>query len=80
MIPIVVPPLRERRDDIPLLVQHFLEACSQERGAAAESITRSAMETLVAYDWPGNVRELENLIERLVILGEGDVAPREAPR
>ena len=71
VIPIEVPPLRERRDDILLLAQHFLEVCSQERGNGVESFTRSAMEALVAYDWPGNVREIENLIERLVILGDG---------
>jgi len=81
VIPIEVPPLRERRDDIPLLAQHFLEVCSQERGTAVDSITRGAMEALMAYNWPGNVRELENMIERVVILGDGgEIGLEDLPR
>src|SRR5262249_17998716 len=69
VIPIEVPPLRGRRDDIPLLVRHFLEAAGRERGRPAPALSREAEERLVAHSWPGNVRELENTIERLVVLG-----------
>jgi DNA-binding NtrC family response regulator len=68
VLPIEVPPLRQRRDDIPLLVHHFLDIAAQETGARADTISEAAMERLVAYDWPGNVRQLENVIERLAIL------------
>src|SRR5215472_1319603 len=70
VVPVVVPPLRERRSDIPLLVDFFLER-NRERFGGQWSITREAMVHLWSYDWPGNVRELENLLERLVILSEG---------
>ena len=70
VIPIVVPPLRERRSDIPALVQHFLEKHNQQRGGQPCKIADDAMVHLWEYDWPGNVRELENLIERMVILSE----------
>lgn len=70
VIPIVVPPLRERRSDIPLLVQHFLEKHNQQRQLQPCKISDEAMVHLWEYDWPGNVRELENLIERMVILTE----------
>jgi DNA-binding NtrC family response regulator len=69
VIPIFIPPLRERRDDIPLLVDHFLKGC--DRGGR-KTITPEALELLIRYDWPGNVRELENIIERMVILQESD--------
>jgi DNA-binding NtrC family response regulator len=71
VIPIEVPPLRERPDDIPLLVHHFLEIASQNQGGRVEDIAQEALELLCAHAWPGNVRELENLMERLVILGSG---------
>lgn len=70
VIPIVVPPLRERRSDIPILVEHFLDKHNQQRPSQPARITPDAMVHLWEYDWPGNVRELENLIERLVILSE----------
>lgn len=70
VIPIYLPPLRERKEDIPLLIDHFLKKFNQEYGKNI-SISRSAMEKLINYSWPGNVRELENTIERLVILVEG---------
>jgi transcriptional regulator with PAS, ATPase and Fis domain len=70
VIPIVVPPLRERRSDIPDLVNHFLEKHNQQRPTQKSYITPDAMVYLWEYDWPGNVRELENLIERVVILSE----------
>jgi len=70
VIPIVIPPLRERRSDIPLLVQHFLDKHNQQRPGASVRINDDAMVHLWEYDWPGNVRELENLVERLVILSD----------
>jgi DNA-binding NtrC family response regulator len=73
VFPIRVPPLRERREDIPLLARHFIEkfASEQKRGGPIE-LSPEAIEVLVHYPWPGNVRELENTIERALILGIGD--------
>ncbi|HEY8514871.1 MAG TPA: sigma 54-interacting transcriptional regulator [Candidatus Binatia bacterium] len=73
VIPITLPPLRERRSDIPLLVKHFLDRHNQKRSDLKVTITEEAMVHLWEYDWPGNVRELENLLERLVILSEDGV-------
>ena len=73
VIPIVVPPLRERRSDIPILVQHFLDKHNQQRPAQPCKIADDAMVHLWEYDWPGNVRELENLVERMVILNDHGV-------
>lgn len=70
VIPIRVPPLREREGDIPLLTQYFLKRHCQEKEIPLKRMSHSAMSALEAYSWPGNVRELENLIERLVILTE----------
>jgi transcriptional regulator with PAS, ATPase and Fis domain len=70
VIPIVMPPLRERRSDVPLLIKHFLEKHNRKRAGRPAEITEEAMVHLWEYDWPGNVRELENLLERLVILSE----------
>jgi len=70
VIPIVMPPLRERRSDIPVLVSHFLQKHNQQRPSQPAEITPDTMVHLWEYDWPGNVRELENLVERLVILCE----------
>jgi DNA-binding NtrC family response regulator len=72
VIPIRVPPLRERMSDIPLLVMHFLQEISKKKKKPAKRLSPPAMDLLVRYPWPGNVRELENLMERLVILTEGD--------
>jgi two-component system response regulator PilR (NtrC family) len=71
VIPIVLPPLRERRDDIPLLAQHFLEKFAREMDKRVLHISPEAMECLVRYSWPGNVRELENVVERAVALEPG---------
>src|SRR5271166_4923983 len=71
VIPIHVPPLRERRDDIPLLARHFLERFRKQMEKPIESISPQAMIRLESYDWPGNVRELENTIERAVALESG---------
>ena len=73
VIPIHLPALRDRRDDIPLLVSHFLQNKSSTRGNRPFQVTRKVMEILCAHDWPGNVRELENAIERAVTLCEADV-------
>ena len=70
VIEIVVPPLREHRDDIPVLVDWFGRGVSQRYGVAFPRITTDAMDLLVAHDWPGNVRQLKNVVERLVIVAE----------
>jgi transcriptional regulator with GAF, ATPase, and Fis domain len=66
--PILIPPLRERREDIPLLAEHFLDRAGQKAGKSISVISTEAMRLLIDYDWPGNVRELENAIERGVLL------------
>jgi len=68
VIPVKLPPLRHRRDDIPLLVDHFLKR--QPSNVQQKTVSKDAMEVLMKYDWPGNVRELENVIERATILEE----------
>jgi DNA-binding NtrC family response regulator len=68
VIPISIPPLRERKEDIPILVEHFIRKHAQRAGKRAEGIDDEALASLQAYDWPGNVRELENTIERAVVL------------
>jgi len=68
VIPFHVPPLRERRDDIPLLVKSFTEEFCAESGARQKSFTTGALGALQSYAWPGNVRELRNLVERLVLM------------
>ena len=73
VIAIELPGLRERRDDIPLLVTHFLKDKAHPRSRRPLAVTRGAMELLCAYDWPGNVRELENAIERAATLCEGEL-------
>ncbi|HEX7372163.1 MAG TPA: sigma-54 dependent transcriptional regulator [Thermodesulfobacteriota bacterium] len=73
VIPIRIPPLRERKSDIPLLAHHFLEHFNRSKKKRIRTISDEAMEALVRYDWPGNVRELENTVERVVILVDHDV-------
>ena len=68
VIPIHVPPLRDRKEDIPLLIQHFIAFTAEEQGLKPKQITKEAAELLTHYDWPGNVRELKNMVERLMIL------------
>lgn len=72
VIPIVLPPLRQRRRDIPELVEHFLHKKSSEMGITPKTLSETAMGMLKKYNWPGNVRELENMIERLLVLSDGD--------
>jgi transcriptional regulator with PAS, ATPase and Fis domain len=70
VIPIFVPPLRERKDDIPQLASHFLQKFSREKGKEVTSISPEVMEILLAHSWPGNVRELENVIEHAIIIAK----------
>ncbi len=81
VIPIYVPPLRERKGDIPLLVNHFLKKLARTKKKRITGVDPAAMEMLMNYDWPGNIRELENIIERTVILkeDEGLIKPRDLP-
>jgi len=73
VIPVHLPPLRQRREDIPLLVDHFLKKFSQDQGTETKRISVQAMRLLESYEWPGNVRELENMIERTLALSPGPV-------
>ena len=80
VIPIRIPPLRDRRDDIPLLVEHFVGKYNRERKRALEGARPEFLEVLRRYTWPGNVRELENLVERIVVLkGSGWLEPSDIP-
>jgi len=72
-----VPPLRERKEDIPFLVEHFLNSNSQRLGRRFEGLTKEAMDCLIAYEWPGNVRELENYIERAVVMADSETIGHE---
>lgn len=72
VFPIHVPPLRERKSDIPDLVKHFLHACGRKLGKSVSHVSAAAMNCLLQYSWPGNVRELENLIERAMIVSTDD--------
>jgi len=79
VFPVVLPPLRERCQDIPPLVFHFVEKFSRRMGKQIDSIPDDTMATLTAYSWPGNVRELQNLIERAVIRADNEVLPNPVP-
>ena len=73
VIPINLPSLRERREDIPLLVRHFAQQFSHRMNRGIETIPSETMNALIRYDWPGNIRELQNVIERAVIVSNGPV-------
>ena len=87
VFPVVVPPLRERREDIPMLARHFIQRFTRRMGRRIETIPAAVMDALVRYPWPGNVREMQNVIERAVILSTGpalhipadDLKPGPAP-
>src|SRR5205823_4230773 len=79
VIPIHVPPLRERPDDIPLLANHFLKRFAPAAGKNISRITKAALADLSSYDWPGNVRQLENAIERAVAMESGEELRVELP-
>ena len=72
VVTIYLPPLRERREDVPELVGHFLKLYNEQNNCHVPHVERKAMDALVAYDWPGNVRELQNYVERAVVLAPGD--------
>src|SRR4051794_7653632 len=72
VIPIQLPSLRERRDDVPLLVQHFLQKLATEAGRGTVTVSQDALRRLMAYQWPGNVRQLENIVERALAFNHGD--------
>src|SRR6266567_4147441 len=73
VLPIHLPPLRERREDIPLLIAHFLQKFSKDLGKDVRGVTPEALAILERYHWPGNIRELENVLERAIVLGAGDM-------
>jgi len=72
VVPIVVPPLRERKEDIPLLIRHFMKLHAEEQGLRMKEVAPEAMAVFQQYEWPGNIRELRNLIERLMIMVPGN--------
>ncbi len=72
VLPILIPPLRERKDDIPLLVHSFIEKLNRKSGKSIESISKPTLEKLMDYHWPGNIRELENVVERAHVLSPGN--------
>ena len=71
VFPLYVPPLRERKEDIPLLARHFLVLYAKQNQQAVEEVSKEIMDRLINYDWPGNIREMENIIQRGIILGHG---------
>ena len=77
VVTIMLPPLRERREDLPPLIEHFLRTFAEKNGKTVRGITREAREALLRYDYPGNIRELENLMERAVVLTRDDVIGME---
>ena len=80
VVAVNLPPLRERRDDVPLLINSFIQQCSVENGKPVREMTQEAVNLLMAYDWPGNVRELRNAIEQMVVLARGDrLTVRDVP-
>jgi two-component system response regulator PilR (NtrC family) len=76
VIKIEIPPLRQRKEDIPQLVKHFVEICARENRKEIEGVSEDVFEILDAHDWPGNVRELENLVERAIVLSRSKVITR----
>lgn len=77
VISLYLPPLRDRKDDIPLLVEHFVEKHRYKPGAGPSKVSQAAMDKLMSYDWPGNVRELENLVERATVMAQGNIITDE---
>jgi Nif-specific regulatory protein len=80
VVPIALPPLRDRREDIPLLVERFVTQFRESNGRSIREVSIEALDRLVAYSWPGNIRELQNVIERVVVVAEGDtLLPQHLP-
>jgi transcriptional regulator with PAS, ATPase and Fis domain len=81
VIPLTLPPLRDRKSDIPLLITHFMEQLNQKKHTQVTGISEKAMELMTAHSWPGNVRELRNMMERLIVLTqEGEIYPSDLPQ
>jgi two-component system response regulator PilR (NtrC family) len=78
VIPLHLPPLRDRREDIPLLVAHFIKKLSKEVGRTVRGVTPEALAVLEQYHWPGNIRELENVVERALVLGSTELLEPDA--
>jgi len=80
VVPIILPPLRERKEDIPLLVDHFIKKFNEENHKNVKGVQPEALELMINYEWPGNVRELENLMERVIALTPNEyIQPKELP-
>jgi transcriptional regulator with GAF, ATPase, and Fis domain len=80
VVPLVIPPLRDRREDIPLLIEHFIKKINEENGKRVKGVSEEVLTWMTQYGWPGNVRELENLIERMVALTPNEyIQPSELP-
>ena len=80
VFPVQLPPLRKRREDIPLLISHFMHKYNKENKKNIDGVSRATLDVLVAHDWPGNVRELENVVEHAVVLCQGDlISPQNLP-
>ena len=73
----MVPPLNDRREDIPLLVEYFTQKIADEHGTARKKFSDKALKKLKEYDWTGNIRELRNVVERLIILGDAEVTEED---
>lgn len=81
VIPIWLPPLRERKEDIPVLAEHFLQKIAEELGGEQKQLSAEVLEALIGYSWPGNIRELENVMERVNILADGNqIAKKDLPQ
>jgi len=81
VIPITLPPLRDRKSDVPLLISHFLKEFNEKNNRNVEGIAEEAMEIIMNHSWKGNVRELKNMVEGLVVLkGEGEISPKDLPK
>jgi transcriptional regulator with GAF, ATPase, and Fis domain len=78
VVPIIVPPLNRRREDIPLLVEHFIEKYCKQNGLEVKTVSANSTGLLMSHSWPGNVRELENVIERAILMSPGPEVKREA--
>jgi DNA-binding NtrC family response regulator len=77
VVPIIIPPLRERKEDIPMLLDHFIRKFNKENTKNVKGVAKGALELMMSYEWPGNVRELENLIERLIALTSNEYIQAE---
>ena len=75
-----IPSLRDRKGDIPLLVDHFIEQVSLDYGAAPKKINKKAIDQLSSYEWTGNIRELRNIIERLIIMSDEEISAEDVKR